>query len=493
MSCCVGLAKEDTELKKVAISMAMCALAFAGIAAVAAAETRTDTFDTDPGWEGHNNRSQAELRPIAQDFGYTPGKIFGDALGAIGGVIYPDGLPAYYAKEIPLKDVNGPLHASGMLKVEEGGGNILLGFFNSRTINEWRTPNTLAFRINGRGETFHVHTEYATSKWRAGAGIIGRYDKEADRMFPVENLCKGEIYRWTLDYDPAGNDGAGLLKATLNGMEALMPITAENRAQGMTFDRFGLLNIVKHADGGGKFWIGDLTIDGEKIDLSADPKWSELNNHKTYQSTNVRPRFDVGFSPTNFAKGAASGEIGGLFFRGDCRYPDKLAYYAAKLDMLTLAGPIRASGKVVLRRAISDSTTMFGFFHSEHSMKVGDTQDFTIPTDVLGFNIEGPSALGFFVYPLYRMHGDGQGNSAMEPTHTIYPDGIPHDWALEYTPAVDGTASITLTFDGAPTTITVPAEHIAQGAQFNRFGFVTPWIDGNGQIVYLDDLTYTVK
>jgi hypothetical protein len=469
------------------------AFAIAGLVTNAIAETRTDHFDADPGWEGHNNRSQAELRPIAQDFGYTAEKVFGSAAGAIGGMIFPDGLPAYYAKEIPVTNLDKPLHASGVLKVEEGGGNVLLGFFNSQTINEWRTPNTIVFRINGRGETFHVHTEYATSKWRAGAGIIGRYDEKADRMHPIENPSKDKTYRWTLDYDPAGNDGAGLVVATLNDVKALMPITPENRAQGMTFDRFGLLNVVKHADGGGKVWIGELTINGDKTDLSTDPKWTEQNNHKSYQSTNVRPRFDVGFSKTHFAKGAAAGEIGGLFFRGDCRYPDKLAYYAAKLDALTVSKPIKASGKVVLRRAISDSTTMFGFFHVEHSMEVNDSQKYTIPSDFFGMNIEGPSALGFFVYPLYRMHGDGQGSSSMEPTHAIFPDDTPHEWSLEYSPAGDGSATITLTFDGYPATITVPAEHVGQGATFNRFGFVTPWIDGNGQVVYFDDLTYTVK
>ena len=30
------------------------------------------------------------------------------------------------------------------------------------------------------------------------------------------------------------------------------------------------------------------------------------------------------------------------------------------------------------------------------------------------------------------------------------------------------------------------------GAHFNRFGIITTHIDGNGQTVYFDDLTYTV-
>ena len=31
----------------------------------------------------------------------------------------------------------------------------------------------------------------------------------------------------------------------------------------------------------------------------------------------------------------------------------------------------------------------------------------------------------------------------------------------------------------------------ASGTTFDRFGLITPWIDGNGQNVYFDDLKYT--
>lgn len=41
--------------------------------------------------------------------------------------------------------------------------------------------------------------------------------------------------------------------------------------------------------------------------------------------------------------------------------------------------------------------------------------------------------------------------------------------------------------------ISIPREHLETGAHFNRFGFVTPWIDGNGQRVYFDDLAYTCR
>lgn len=465
------------------------ALAFLLASSLCAAEERTEHFDTDPGWDGMNNRSMIEMRPVVQDFGYRPGE--GGAAGAIGGTITPDGHPAYYAKPIALQCLDTRMHASGNLTVKKGGGNVLLGFFNPRTINEWRTPNTLVFRINGRGDTFHLHTEYTTRKWRAGAGVIGRYDTAADRMYPVENPS-GAAYRWTMDYDPNGNNGAGTFTATLDDLTAVMNIDPELRKDGAAFNRFGFLNVVKHADGGGEFYIDDVEIDGEKVDLSKDPEWEGVGNHANFLSDETRPRFNFGYSATHFAGGTGAGEFGGIFFRGDCRYPHTLAYYGAKTETLTLVAPLRASGKLVFKRGVSDSTALFGFFNSEHSVAVTDSQRHALPSDFLGFAIEGPSAQGFFAYPNYRVHGDGASRGYPETMPRIYPDGTPHDWKLEYTPNGANGGTIAFTLDaGPPAVLEVPAEHIAAGATFNRFGFVSPWIDGNGQVVYLDDVTYT--
>ena len=73
------------------------------------------------------------------------------------------------------------------------------------------------------------------------------------------------------------------------------------------------------------------------------------------------------------------------------------------------------------------------------------------------------------------------------PPH-LMPDSKPHTWSLDYSPAAN---TITVTLDGQRTVLNIPAEHRAQGAQFDRFGIVTTHIDGNGQEVFLDDLTYT--
>ena len=99
-------------------------------------------------------------------------------------------------------------------------------------------------------------------------------------------------------------------------------------------------------------------------DFTRDPDWEGRGNRRKYVTTNVRPRFDFGFSPSQHAGGSARGELGGLVFRGDCRSADKLAAYGDRLAPLSLAKPLKASGKVSLRRGVSDSTTLLGFYHS---------------------------------------------------------------------------------------------------------------------------------
>lgn len=453
-----------------------------------------ERFDRDPSWDGLNNRPEASTkRTVVQDFGYNASVHQGANQDAIGGTITPDGRAAYYAKTIPLKSFDDPFSASGVMTVEKGGGNTLVGFFNSKTVNEWRTPNSVVFRINGRGDFFHVHVEYATSRWRAGAAVIGQHDREADRVYPDEIPSEG-VHTWSIAYDPTANDGAGAITAVFDGRQTVCNLTQDHKADGAAFDRFGLLNVIKSVDSPGEISISQLTVNGEPIDLSVDPQWDALRNRTSYVSEEVRPRFNFGYSPTHYAAGAASGEMGGLFFRGDCRYPDRLAYYGAKLDSLTLEKPLRASGKLVLRRGVTDSTTLLGFFHSERSVWVNPSQTHGYPMNFFGISIEGPSSEGFFVYPGYRVEGDGESRGYGQGRARIYPDGKPHEWTLEYTPPTGSTdASIVLTFDGVTVTQSVDPDRLTVGATFNRFGLITPWIDGNGQVVYFDDLDFTIE
>jgi hypothetical protein len=235
-----------------------------------------------------------------------------------------------------------------------------------------------------------------------------------------------------------------------------------------------------------------VTINGGREEFGSDPKWDASGNRRTYETRNVRPRFDFGFTPTHHAGGKSAGELGGLFFRGDCRYGERLAAYGDRLAALTLARPLRASGKVCLRRGVSDSTTLIGFYHSGHSLWVNPSQQFGTPKDFLGAAIEGPSSEGFHFYPVYRNHGDGKSSGMGANPPRIYPDGATHDWTLDYDPAAaGGNGQIIVTLDGKVVSMDLAPGDKAAGAQFDRFGLVTPWIDGNGQHVYFDDLNYT--
>jgi hypothetical protein len=134
------------------------------------AAERTEHFDKDPAWHGHNNRAKTpEPRQILQAFGYSRTAHVGGA-GEIGGLVTPAGEPVYYAKEIPQRTFNDPLSASGKFICAKGAFHVLLGFFNSSTVNEWRTPNSVVLRLQGRGGFFFAYVEYCTSRGRRQPG-----------------------------------------------------------------------------------------------------------------------------------------------------------------------------------------------------------------------------------------------------------------------------------------------------------------------------------
>jgi hypothetical protein len=170
-----------------------------------------------------------------------------------------------------------------------------------------------------------------------------------------------------------------------------------------------------------------------------------------------------------------------------------MACYGDEVGPLSLAHPLKASGKVALARGVSDSTTLFGFYHSKRSMRQNDSQRDGLPESVLGIHIEGPSSEGFKFYPVLRL-GDGGVVADVRKSPTIYPDGKSHDWSLTYDPAAaEGKGRIVVTLDGKSVTVELPEGMKKEGSEFDRFGIVTSWIDGNSQDVYWDDLTYTAK
>ncbi|HWP41380.1 MAG TPA: hypothetical protein VNL70_10680, partial [Tepidisphaeraceae bacterium] len=461
---------------------------------------RTQNFSSDPGWDGHNNRAQSPGPvQITQNFGFSNTSNAGGPAGEIGGFVTPAGEPAWYAKTIPVRTFNDTLSVTGVLNVPvNGGGHTLIGFFNSNYTNEWRTPNSVNLRIYGRGSYFYAYADYATSLWRAGGNALVRGGS-------IFELPAGDIdYNFSLQYNPNGNNGGGsvvasIWNASVGTYTAVTNLEPGHKADAAAFNRFGILNVMKSADGGGEIWLDNLNINNAGTEtFNSNPlvTWSGLNNRSAYLTYNVRPRFDFGYSPgTNFAGGNAPGEIGGQIFRGDSRVQfagTRMAYYGDRLQQtLDLNKPLRASGKVAFRRGVSDSTTLIGFFHSTGSIRDSDAQASAVPENFAGASIEGPSREGFFFYPTYGTDAEATSATRVAPPY-IYPDGTSHDFSIEYYPLANGTGRLIVTLDGQPNVLTVSAAHRQIGAQFDRFGLITTHIDGNGQTVYFDDLTYSV-
>jgi hypothetical protein len=465
-----------------------------GTTAVVAAAERTEHFDQDPGWDGHNNRATSPApRTVRQDFGYSRTDHFGASPGEIGGFITPAAEPAYYAKKIPERTFRDGLSASGKILCAGREFHVLLGFFNAATVNEWRTPNSVALRLYGRGNVFYAYVEYCTARWRAGGDSPNGFVEAPEPgtgQIRMKGFTNGAVHRWSLRYDPSGNGGGGSITVTMDDETAVCHLHPGHQADGATFNRFGLLNVVKSPDSGGEVWLDDITVNGESESFDRDPRWDERQNRRTYETRNVRPRFDFGYSATRHAGGRGPGEMGGLIFRGDGRYTNLMAFYGDPLESLSLAKPLKASGKISLRRAVTDSDVPFGFFHARHSLDSGGSDRISTPPDFLGVIIGGPSREGFMFVPAYRLHNT-EGRSAAHAPYLL-PDGVPHDWTFEYKPPGAGTpGSLTVTLDGERASLPFPREHQAMGAHFNRFGLITTHTDGNGQHLYFDDLTYT--
>jgi hypothetical protein len=474
----------------VLVGAALAALPAGGLGA----KERVEHFDEDPGWDGQNNRAAApEKRTVRQDFGYSPTEHAGGKAGEVGGFITPAAETAYYARKIEPRSLDDALSASGRLACKGRAFHALIAFFNAQTAKEWRTPNSIAIRLLGRGDVFYAYVEYATGRWRAGGDSPGGFATARDPAGGKQVLRgfrTGVPLEWSLRYDPKANKGAGAVTVTLGGETAVCDLAPGHRQDGATFNRFGLLPVLKSADGGGEVWLDDVAVNGAADDFARDPKWEGVNNRREYVTADVRPRFDFGYSETQLAGGKGKGELGGLVFRGDCRFKAKLAAYGDRLEELTLEKSLRASGKVALRRAVSDSTTLIGFYHSEDSLEVNPGQGSGLPKGFLGMAIEGPSREGFLLYPAYRVRGDGQGSGAGDRRPHILPDGKSLEWHLNYEPTAT-SGELSLKVGDASMLLPLKPEHRKTGARFNRFGIVTTWVDGNGQRVYFDDLTYT--
>jgi hypothetical protein len=94
---------------------------------------------------------------------------------------------------------------------------------------------------------------------------------------------------------------------------------------------------------------------------------------------------------------------------------------------------------------------------------------------------------------VFRATGDAHRVYEPEGPH-ILPDGTVHRWSLDYEPREGKPGIIRLTFDGQDIReLEIPLDERDTPTRFDRFGIISTWVDGNGQLIYFDDLVYTCR
>ena len=446
-------------------------------------------FSKDPGWDALNNHLLPDPLPVTrQHFGWRDtNHAGGKSKGEIGGRVQRSRTAAYYAMPIKPKSLNDRLRASGRLAVtsDDGSSGILLGWFNKNS-RGWRTPNSMAMRVDGNGGRGYIlFYEYGTQRYLAGGGGAfegPRYQTTRTPFFKPD----GTSHAWSFEYDPDGADGNGLMRFTVDDRKYEEPLAPGHKADGATFDRFGIWN-AQTTGGGMDVYFDDLVIDGQPVDLDHDPKWEALGNDVEFADRVMRPFQDFGFSPTNKAGGKSPGEIGGIFWRDD-----KPAYYAAPVDPLSLDHPLTASGTIAFHGQGSDSGVWLGWFDAAGKRARTRVESKDKPANFLGILIEGPSRIGHYFRQGYRT-SKAEGRDC-ETGPVIHPDGKPHRWTLRYDPAAaGGNGQIVVTLEEQTVTLDVRPEDRNAGATFDRFGFWSIQEGGHYVEIYIDDLSYTAK
>ncbi len=470
-----------------------CLLAVGSIQADDPRGTAYHTFHAPPAWDGFRNRLVPDSVPLTrQDFGWSRSwGAGGDAVGEIGGRVQRSTTRASYAKRLAPRTLQDALHASGTLAVTraEGSSGVMLGWFHAES-HGWRTPNSIALRLDGNGGKYWAFYEYGTRSVRTGGrGAFDGARYQTTRTPPFS--ADGTAHRWSLNYDPGRRDENGTITLTIDRKTyPPLAVPPEHKQDTATFNRFGIWNVQI----GGKqmeVYVDDLTVDGQQHGFSTDPGWEAVGNRVEFAERVIRPLHDFGHSLTGFC-GGDPGEIGGVVFRDE-----QPAYFAARVGRRTLEDALVASGRIALRSAASDSGVYLGWFDAETKRNNGRPEHEARQRNYLGILIEGPSRVGHYFRAGYGA-ADGRGENPThdprtnEPRPVILPDGTPHRWAISYAPDKDGGGGrITVRLDERQDVLIVPAEHRQAGAAWDRFGLFNMQSGGHHVEIFVDDLRFT--
>jgi hypothetical protein len=474
-------------------------------------QLKTEHFDRDPGWEGHNNRIvPKKVLMVKQDFGYSPTNIAGKEKGEVGGAIQRSTTPASYAVTLmPAKTLNDKLTASGSFAItaSQGGAGVFFGFFNSQQPGGSGRPiGSLGLDFDFEGKGGRLATRLITSGNKSCGTFITPYLPGKYRTTPLKN--DGTRYHWTLNYDPAGADGKGQFVFTMRSDNHPLPTIDPNlpepsqkeerarfpttttftvdltpgfKNEGVTFDRFGMCNMMK-SGGIVSMFFDDVQFNGLTEDFSKEPAWVGVGNRTTFEDREVVGAHNFGFSEKTALAGGTPGEMGGGLWRSGLS-----GYYADRVGPLGLEQPLAARGRVKLVTAGPDSDMCLGWFSSaaKDSKEDADKRDF------VGIHVGGPTRIGHYFIPQFA---NAKGSAAKVDKGPILVPGKTLEWSLAYDPnANNGLGQMRVTLGDESATLDLKKGQKADGAHLDRFGIFTTTAGGQMVKVYLDDLTYSAR
>jgi hypothetical protein len=221
---------------------------------------KPEDLRADPGWEGRGNRVEFEdrvLRP-RHDFGWSATRRAGGEAGEIGGIVWRDEEPAYYAGAVGPLNLGQKLTASGKVSFTGAGSDsgVWIGWFDAGAKKAARAApgakDLLGILIEGPSRIGH----YFRAGYRTASGD-GVLDEAGPIMRP-----DGAAHEWSMTYDPDGAGGRGRITVTLDGESRTLDLAAGHKENGASFDRFGIFNLQV----GGlfvEFWLDDLAYTAE--------------------------------------------------------------------------------------------------------------------------------------------------------------------------------------------------------------------------------------
>jgi len=298
---------------------------------------------------------------------------------------------------------------------------------------------------------------------------------------------KGSYHLWDIERNPEGMEG----RITFY-FDDFAPVSffllPGHREENSVINRFGIYNMqIYHSSM--TFYMSELVVNGQKIELNHDPYWIGIGNRVTFKQDDFHARQNFGYSQTNWA-GKSAGEIGGRFWGTEVRDPWH-GYYADDIGHLTLEDPIKFSGWINFSEGAVDGRMLIGYFNREAKLAdIKGEYKGNPPHQYLGLEVMDQTALG---YSFTAVCSPRQEISFEKRGPIFIPDRIKRPFSFSYDPGAGQAGRITVTLDTTSFMADLTNEQRESGASFDRFGILNPRKGGKYVDVYIDDLSYSVR